>query len=1303
MYCLILIEKPLKIKNTLLLLLVFSFGCASVFSQQGKVDSTFNTYDDGLLGDGFDNTVRTLSVQDDGKLIVGGDFLNFNGVATPYLCRLLPDGSKDVSFSLGTGFNNKIYASLLQPDGKILVAGSFTQFNGTAVGRLVRLNSDGSRDTSFIATPGASNNIIYNMALQSDGSIFLVGSFTNFNGTTANRIVKILPSGAVDTSFVTGSGASGLIEKVVLQSDGKIIIGGGFTSFNGSSVGKIVRLNSDGTLDTSFISGVGFDDNVSAIGVQADGKIILGGSFTTYNSNVANRIVRVNTDGTLDASFASGTGFNSGAVETIKINSTGAFMVGGSFSGTYNGIDVNRVQLFHPNGAINAAFDIGNGPASATVYALENFMDTSWYVGGSFSVFDDQNQGKLAKIDALGTLDIGYLTSGVGLNNSVSKVLPLSDKSVIVVGNFTQFNGEIAPRITKLNEAGEKDSTFNALGQGANATIRNAALQADGKIIIVGNFTAYNGTAVNRIARLLPDGSLDATFNIGLGCNGQVYGVAIQSDGKIFIVGNFSTYNGAAAVKIVRLLPDGTLDASFVTGSGAEDGIVETLALQSDGKVILGGHFTVFNGFSSPKLIRLNADGSVDSSFSVGTGFDAIVYTLTLQSDGKIVVGGSFSNFNGNARRRILRLHPDGTLDTSFVIGTGFSNGTVRTILVQPNGKILIGGTFSGTYNGLGVKRMLRVQANGTIDGSFSANLNGTLFTMAMTSDEKVVIGGTFNSVSGTTKHRIARLLLCVGYSKRVAGAWTNGAPTPGKELFFEEDYTIANTTYACNCAIASGVEVTVSAGTTLALRYQYEGAGLLVIEDGASLHQIDNQISNSGAIQLKRKTTPIRKMDYTYWSSPVQGQRLVDVSPATLSDKFFSFDGASDTWKNESPTSLMTIARGYIIRGPQHFSTTVPSVYEAFFSGIPNNGIYDFPVGSDQFNLIGNPYPSAIDADLFMTDINNASSIDGALYFWTHNTPIQQSGSDYIYTADDYATYNRTGGTGTAKGAALSGGQVPSGKIASGQSFFVGTASGIPANSHFQFKNSMRVIEQNTQFFKQTSTQKTEAIEKNRIWLNLTNSGGAFKQLLVGYIEGATNDWDNLFDGPSFDGQEFVDFYSINQEQILTIQGRALPFEITDEVPLGYRSTIAGAFDISIENRDGALTNQAIWLEDKKTNSLHELTKGKYTFIAINGVENDRFVLKYTNANKTLDTDDNQVADKSLIVGVKNKKITLTSSAEAITQVQIFDLLGRKVYDKSKINAQEWSISNLSSSEQTLIVKTTLANGAISNKKIIY
>ncbi|MGL2999900.1 T9SS sorting signal type C domain-containing protein [Flavobacterium sp. RSSB_23] len=547
-------------------------------------------------------------------------------------------------------------------------------------------------------------------------------------------------------------------------------------------------------------------------------------------------------------------------------------------------------------------------------------------------------------------------------------------------------------------------------------------------------------------------------------------------------------------------------------------------------------------------------------------------------------------------------------------------------------------------------------------------------------------------------------------------------------------------------------------------------GSGTLIFNDKSSLVQTTN-VTNTGAIEYRRISSPMKNFDYTYWSSPVWGDGVVvpkqtakNLSPNTLSDKYFRFNGnvAVSDWVFDD--GEMTPGVGFIIRVPKP-GTTYPNgenwntpTYSqpVAFKGTPNNGDYTFTAGVGEFNLIGNPYPSAIDADLFITNPNNAPMINGALYFWTHNTAITNN----EYTADDYASYTLTGGTGTGVGVGnfvpewvdansnqiVDSGEFtdrngngfldklpewvdannnnvfesgewndvnnnnkldlptfevtsnrPLGKIAAGQSFFVENSIA----GGFQFTNAMRATGNNSQFFKQANTKKTATVEKNRVWLNLTNSKGAFKQLLVGYITGATNDWDNLYDGPTFDGQEFVDFYSVNQGKNLTIQGRALPFVDTDVVPLGYRSTIAGPFDISIDNRDGALAGQEIWLEDKKTNTLHELSKGKYMFTAINGVENDRFVLKYT--NKTLGTDDNEVADKSLIVSVKNKKITLTSSAEAITQVQIFDLLGRKVYDKSKINAQEWSISNLSSSEQTLIVKTTLANGAISNNKIIY
>ena len=182
-----------KLLYFVVVLSIFIFN--TVYCQEGIVDATFNTYDDGLLGDGFDSNVRTVSLQADGNLIVGGDFLNFNGAATPKLCRLLPDGSKDPSFVLGTGFTGNVYCTLLQPDGKIIVGGAFTSFNGSTANRLIRLNPDGSRDASFDTSIAASSGIIYSVAMQADGSLIVGGSFVNYNGVSASRIARILPNG----------------------------------------------------------------------------------------------------------------------------------------------------------------------------------------------------------------------------------------------------------------------------------------------------------------------------------------------------------------------------------------------------------------------------------------------------------------------------------------------------------------------------------------------------------------------------------------------------------------------------------------------------------------------------------------------------------------------------------------------------------------------------------------------------------------------------------------------------------------------------------------------------------------------------------------------------------------------------------------------------------------------------------------------------------------------------------------------------------------------------------------------------
>ena len=1271
------------------------FGKAVIYSQQGKVDVTFNTLDDGLTGDGFDNVVRTLSLQPDQNLLVGGDFLNLNGKSSIYLTRLKPDGTTDENFNTGTGFNGKIYTTCLQPDGKIIVGGSFTSFNGINCGRLVRLNNDGSYDASFNTTIAATTGTIYGISLQPDGKIIIVGSFAKYNNSTVNKVARLLSDATLDTSFLTGSGAALNITNASVLPDGKILLTGNFTSFNEIPANRIVRLNIDGQIDTNFHTGTGFDDDVNAMAIQDDGKIILGGKFTNYNGIIANRIIRINNDGSIDNSFLSGLGFSNDGVQTIKIDTLGNIMVGGSFTGDYNGTDVNRVCFLNANGILKSDIEFGSGPGSASVLALAKDLEGAWYIGGSFSVFDGLNQGRLAKINAEGEYDTGYLSAGIGFDNSVLKVLSLEDQKTMVFGNFKKFNGAFASRIARLLEDGSIDASFNSQQLGANGTIKTAVLQTDGKIICGGNFKKYNETIINRIVRILPNGAVDDTFNVGLGFDGQVYAMAIQSDKKIIVGGSFSRYNGSPAAKIIRLLPNGSYDTSFNIGLGA-DGIVEAILIQPDGKILIGGHFNSFDGHLMPRLVRLNSDGSIDSGFNIGTGFDKNIYTIAVQSDQKIILGGSFLNFNGSSQKRIIRLNSNGSLDSTFESGSGFSKGDVRSILVQPDDRILVGGTFSGTYKSNTSLRLMRLLKSGDSDPSFDVRLNNKLYSMSFTSNKRLMIGGDFNSVSGVSKHRIARLKLCLDATTWDGINWSNGLPSGGKEVTFKQDYTSLTAANVCSCSIDEEKIVTLLSGNTLGIEFSYFGLGTLVLEDGANLYQPDDQMINTGVIHLKRNSSPILRYDYTYWSSPVDNQRLVDVSPETLIDKYYSYDNVARDWRPEKPSNKMIPGIGYIIRGPQYFSTAIPANYEAIFKGIPNNGKILVDAGYNAYNLIGNPYPSTLNADAFLK--KNMPKIRGALYFWTHNTPI----TNYKYTSDDYATYNLLGGVGT-RGALTTGVNetIPDRTIASGQSFLVISKEiGI-----LEFNDSMRLMERNFTFFKQVNngeSSEENEIEKHRIWLNLKNNDGVFKQILLGYIGGATNSYDEEYDAQPVNKNQFVDFYTIVENKKVVIQGRALPFEDEDSIPLGCTSNIDGNFNFSIDHVDGLFaTSSNIFIEDKDLKTLHNLTESPYSFSIQKGIFNDRFVLKFK--DNTLKTIDFQNNERSVLVSVKDKIIKINSGIQAIKEIAVFDISGKLLYNKKKLGTTELQISNLQSANQVLLVKITLENGNVTTAKILF
>ncbi|HAI77332.1 MAG TPA: hypothetical protein DCM08_13945 [Microscillaceae bacterium] len=315
------------------------------------------------------------------------------------------------------------------------------------------------------------------------------------------------------------------------------------------------------------------------------------------------------------------------------------------------------------------------------------------------------------------------------------------------VGSVTQGWGQAA----------NNDATFN-IGTGFNGSVRALALQSSGRVIAAGNFTSFNGTTCNSIARLDTNGSFDAVFNIGTGFNFSVSDIALQSDGKVIAVGEFTSFNGTTRNRIARLDADGALDATFAPPGTGFNSIVTSIVIQPDGKVILGGWFTSFNGTSRSRIARLNTDGSLDTGFNPGSGFNNDVYCLALQSDGKVLVGGFFSSFNGTTCNRIARLNADGSLDTGFNPGTGF-NFDIRALAVQSDGKILAGGQFTA-FNGSSINRIIRLNVDGSQDINFNPNLgfNNPVESILLQPDGKIWVGGFFTSFNGVASNRLVRL-----------------------------------------------------------------------------------------------------------------------------------------------------------------------------------------------------------------------------------------------------------------------------------------------------------------------------------------------------------------------------------------------------------------------------------------------------------------------------------------------------------------------------------------------------------------
>lgn len=332
--------------------------------------------------------IWSTSTQSDEKTIVGGDFNTYNGVSQNCITRLSLDGTIDPSFNIGAGFNGEVRSTAVQSNGKIIAGGYFSTFNGVARNGVTRLNSDGSLDLSFNSGTGTGLNFfegINSISLQTDGKMVIGGYFSLFNGTPKNSITRLNSDGSIDQLFNIGSGFNGEVIALTIQTDGKIIVGGFFTSYNGSAVNNIARLNSDGSLDTSFNSGLGFDNSVWTIKIEPNGKIIAGGQFNSYNGIQKNRIIRLNTDGSIDPFFTIGSGFN-GDVFSIVIQADGKIITGGGYT-SYNNISANSIARLNSDGTIDNSINSGSG-LNGGILSLETLPNGKIVMAGVFSAFN---------------------------------------------------------------------------------------------------------------------------------------------------------------------------------------------------------------------------------------------------------------------------------------------------------------------------------------------------------------------------------------------------------------------------------------------------------------------------------------------------------------------------------------------------------------------------------------------------------------------------------------------------------------------------------------------------------------------------------------------------------------------------------------------------------------------------------------------------------------------------------------------------------------------------------------------------
>lgn len=1056
---------------------------------------------------------------------------------------------------------------------------------------------------------------------------------------------------------------------------------------------------------------------VNTLGVSCAVRYMVDENQTTTSNYVINQFLGTSTTNTL----------------TIRPNT------GDNITIQVNNVDGNSTtnSAFALNGADNIIFDGNNGSSNNMLRIYRN--NTNGNLTHSVMLLYGGATGNTIKnLTLQATTNLSNAPS-YGVSAGGSTVASAGDNTTNTIDNVT-FTSTFYPVIVNGSSA-SSNSNWSVM----NSTINSGTGARYGFNIINSNSAIVSGNTIDPITNTT-DISMYAAINVS-GNNVSVTGNTIRNIN--YNSNNGTTRYGIGVTGTTAIITNNIIStlstqnndiyATYVSGSGATvafNTISSVTASGSDrigaGVYINGTSATIYNNMiNEVRLPSANNQGGGHGIYLAGNSTKVFFNTIRVATN------------QGSGRSSCLYIHSGTSLEVRNNIFVNLQTSPSSRYTVYCNVNSPFGGGISnnvhystasniGYFNG-SARTYAQWVSNAGDTSSLNYNpvftstsdlhINALDATNISTLDAKgTPVAGITTDIDAEVRNTTTPDIgadewgsICSGSTTWNGSSWSNSAPTSSRSAIITGTYNTGTNGNIVACeltvnanavlTIASGGSVKVENGITTAGAGPNQGS--IVVQNSGNLIQVDNAASASSPgtnVTVIRTSTPLKQYDYTYWSAPVEGATLSTVSAPSLYYEWNPSVGTTGQWTNLSWAYVMLPASGYIARAPNDLIWANNPTVTATFKGKANSGNISKTVyknGSSSSNLVGNPYPSSLSADAFM--IANAANITGPLYFWTHATAIagQQGSSIQNYSSNDYATYTLMGSTGTS-GNIVNGSENvakrPTGQIASGQAFFIDAVNN---NVNLVFTNAMRTGGANNQFFRaaQENTTHSGMPEKSRVWITLTNDEGAYAETLVGYAEGATNEMDNLFDAVKYDGGNFVSLYSVHGENNLVIQGRALPFTDEDIVPLGYNTTIAGTFKITLDEFDGLFEGKDVYLLDKLTETTVKLNDGAYTFTSEIGTFNSRFELRYTNV--TLGIED-PIAANAVVVFTKGKQIEVNSGIEQIQSITVFDLLGRTIYAKDKIDAKEFATNGLTLPSQVVIVKVKMANNSEVTKKVI-